>query len=269
MPRTCSSCATLPWRTSVPPTSTVSTADIRRPAPLEDNNIMPRRQKLQLCAGLTLAATALSPPTLLLGGRLYAVRTLAEMVLLFGAAPLVVMGLNLRRSPFTHPVTGMVVFNVLLVGWQLPVVVALTAGSLLLEAFGDCLLLLAAIAFWHPVLSGGMAPIARIGYLLVAGCPPTIPGILLAFARHPLYGAAVGIHPEPVGHGFSGELPDHRSQLGQGVEGETVVDPPDMAVFVEQAVAALAVGVVDDPVEGRHHPKVIGVRRHEREVVLG
>ena len=151
---------------------------------------MLRRQKLRLCAGLTLAATALSPPTLLLGGRLYAVRTLAEMVLLFGAAPLVVMGLNLRRSPFTHPVTGMVVFNVLLVGWQLPVVVALTAGSLLLEAFGDCLLLLAAIAFWHPVLSGGMAPIARIGYLLVAGCPPTIPGILLAFARHPLYGAA-------------------------------------------------------------------------------
>ena len=151
---------------------------------------MLRRQKLRLCAGLTLAATALSPPTLLLGGRLYAVRTLAEMVLLFGAAPLVVMGLNLRRSPFTHPVTGMVVFNVLLVGWQLPVVVAQTAGSLLLEAFGDCLLLLAAIAFWHPVLSGGMAPIARIGYLLVAGCPPTIPGILLAFARHPLYGAA-------------------------------------------------------------------------------
>jgi putative membrane protein len=149
---------------------------------------MPRRQKLQLCAGLTVAAIA--PSLLALGGGLYAVRTLSEMLLLFGAAPLLVMGLNLRGRRLSRPVLSMIVFNVLLLSWQLPVVVERTAGSLLLESGGDCLLLLAGIAFWHPVLSGGMAPITKIGYLLIAGCPPTIPGILLGFAHHPLYAAS-------------------------------------------------------------------------------
>jgi putative membrane protein len=142
---------------------------------------------------MTATGVVLLPPVLALGGRLYAARTLSEMVLVFAAAPLLVRGVDLRRPCWrviTHPVVGMIAFNLLLVAWQMPVVVQHTAASPLLEAAGDCLLLLAAIAFWHPVLSGGMAPIAKIGYLLIAGCPPTIPGILLAFAHHPLYGAA-------------------------------------------------------------------------------
>src|SRR2546428_704393 len=64
---------------------------------------------------------------------------------------------------------------------------------------------------------------------------------------------------------------DHRAQLGLDVEAEPVVDGPDAAVGSEQAVAALAVGVVGDQIERADPGELITVRGllAEREVVLG
>ena len=54
-----------------------------------------------------------------------------------------------------------------------------------------------------------------------------------------------------VGDGLAAELPDHRAQLELGVEAQPVVDAPRCCRrrVAEQAVAALAVGVVGDEVE--------------------
>src|SRR5467141_2559100 len=69
---------------------------------------------------------------------------------------------------------------------------------------------------------------------------------------------------------IAGEVPDHRAQLGRDVEAEAVVDGPDAAVGAEQAVAALAVGVVGDEIEGADAGEPLAVLRRlaEREVVL-
>jgi len=52
------------------------------------------------------------------------------------------------------------------------------------------------------------------------------------------------------------------------MEGQAVVDAPDVTVRVQQAMPALAVGVVNDPIEGRYDPKVRLVGGHHGEVVL-
>jgi len=59
------------------------------------------------------------------------------------------------------------------------------------------------------------------------------------------------------------KLPDDGAQLGKRVKGKPVVDAPDVAVAVEQAVAALAIGIVDDHVEGGQRPEIGGPRRHQ------
>src|SRR4029077_2062079 len=50
---------------------------------------------------------------------------------------------------------------------------------------------------------------------------------------------------------------------------QPIVHAPDVAVAVEQAMPALAIGVVDDDVEGGHRPEGVGSSRHQREVMLG
>src|SRR5437879_13625298 len=67
---------------------------------------------------------------------------------------------------------------------------------------------------------------------------------------------------------LTGEFPDDRAQLWQRVEGEAIVDAPDVAVAVEQAMTAFAVGVVDDHVERGHGAKVGSPGGHPREVML-
>src|SRR6202521_911612 len=64
------------------------------------------------------------------------------------------------------------------------------------------------------------------------------------------------------------EFPDDRSELWEGVERQTIVDAPDVTVAVEQAMAALAVRVIDDEVERRHRAEVSGSRGDQREEML-
>ena len=75
---------------------------------------------------------------------------------------------------------------------------------------------------------------------------------------------------------FAGELPDHGAQLVVGGEAQPVVDRPHVvaavaAVDLQQAVPALAVGVVGDGVEHGDRPQLIvevGALGVQREVVL-
>ena len=54
---------------------------------------------------------------------------------------------------------------------------------------------------------------------------------------------------EVRGQRLAREVPDHGPELVVDVEGQAVVDDPDVVVRVEQAVPGLAVGVVGDHVE--------------------
>src|SRR5437764_1892273 len=49
---------------------------------------------------------------------------------------------------------------------------------------------------------------------------------------------------------------------------QAIVDAPDVILAIDQAVTALAVGVVDDDVEGGHPAKVFGASGHQRKVML-
>src|SRR3546814_14265997 len=63
------------------------------------------------------------------------------------------------------------------------------------------------------------------------------------------------VHPQGLWDRLAAELPDHRAQLELVVEHQAVVDAADAAVEAEEAVAALAVGVVAHEVEGAHRPQ--------------
>src|SRR6266536_2505610 len=77
-------------------------------------------------------------------------------------------------------------------------------------------------------------------------------------------------HPAHVGQQrwrdrLAGEVPDHRADLRLGREAHAVIDHPDSSPGTEEAVPALAVGVVGDHVEGGDGPELIRVPVAEGE----
>ncbi len=154
---------------------------------------------------MAVAAVSLLSPAGPLAGQILALHTLQHMLLLAVAAPLVVYGLGpwLARGPWTagrvlgHPVTGLIAFNAALFTWQVPALVELAARNGAVHQAAHASLLGAALCFWWPILRpaaarGALSPIAKIGYLLVAGVPPTIPGVVLAFSHRVYYASATG-----------------------------------------------------------------------------
>lgn len=125
------------------------------------------------------------------------VRVALEMIVVGLCAPALTLALGRHRwhraGWLGHPAVGIAFLNGTLIAMQSSPVVGAT-GNLLAEAAALGGLLVAAVSFWWPVLrphaSGGLEPMARIGYLFIAGVPPTIPGVVLAFSRHVLYPAA-------------------------------------------------------------------------------
>ncbi|HYM50274.1 MAG TPA: cytochrome c oxidase assembly protein [Candidatus Limnocylindrales bacterium] len=121
-------------------------------------------------------------------------RVALEMLILV-TAPIVVLAIGRHgwhRSHLAgHPVFAIVAFNAALMALMAPPIVRLTASSTLLLGLSQLVFLLAAMAFWWPVLRpttrGGLSPMTKIGYLFVAGVPPTIPGVVLGFSRGLLY----------------------------------------------------------------------------------
>ena len=97
-----------------------------------------------------------------------------------------------------------------------------------------------------------------------------VPSSGTSVSGRPASTSALHVVEVRVGHRLAAELPDHRAQLELGVEAQPVVDGPDVAVGVEQAVAALAVRVVGQEVE-RADALELGppsLVLDEREVVL-
>ncbi|TMF96939.1 MAG: cytochrome c oxidase assembly protein, partial [Chloroflexi bacterium] len=138
-------------------------------------------------------AALLTPLTQVTDGRL-SVHMLEEMFVLAVIIPLLAYGISPLRSgrapSWLRPVVGMLALNVVLFGSQLPAVVDLASRNVAFREAAQVVFLMGAFLFWWPVVRrDGLSPIAKIGYLMVAGVPPTIPGITLALSHHPFYHA--------------------------------------------------------------------------------
>jgi cytochrome c oxidase assembly factor CtaG len=164
---------------------------------------MARRHRIALAAGSLLSVAALfSPLSGLLEGRL-SLHMLGEMIVLAVVIPLLAYGmsplLSRRASSWMHPVSGILALNAVLFGSQLPAVVDLATRDLLFREALQAGFMLGVFLFWWPVVRrGGLSPIAKVGYLMVAGVPPTIPGITLALSHHLFYQGYRSIEDQQV-----------------------------------------------------------------------
>lgn len=163
------------------------------------------RHRWALRAGVGVVLASVLPPLADGSTSLMAVHMLAHMLLIVGAAPLLAYGLvtMIDRPPrrlarwVGHPLLGLAAFNGVLLFWQAPGPVAAMAQHPAVHQLGHLSLLVSAICLWYPVVRplgvpGSISRTGRIGYLLLAGVPPTIPGMILVLARRPLYAAYPG-----------------------------------------------------------------------------
>jgi len=151
-----------------------------------------------LVVGLTVVA-----PLPWWAGQLLVLHTLQHMALLALAAPLLVYasepllygGPRRVISLLSHPVGGLAAFTAVLCGWQIPVAFDAAARLPLLHQAAHASFLLGAAAFWWPVIRAAgprrLSTIGKLGYLVLAGVPPTVPAVVLALSRVPYY-ASIG-----------------------------------------------------------------------------
>ena len=164
---------------------------------------MARRHRAALVAGSLLLLGALLPPLTEFVSRRLSLHMLFEMLLLALVVPLLAYGtspfLKRRLSIWIEAVLGVVALNLVLFGWQLPVVLDATAHDAWLRELAPIVFMLGAYVFWRLIVQrDGLSAIAKIGYLMVAGVPPTIPGITLAFSHHLLYQAYRSIEDQQL-----------------------------------------------------------------------
>jgi cytochrome c oxidase assembly factor CtaG len=155
-------------------------------------------------AAVSLGAALLLPAATRNLGKPMTMQTAQHVVLLLVVPALLLLAMRAARwrSPrggwrrplrvVTHPVTTLLHFNSAVVVWHLPVVYEQAMRLPSLHALMLAGLLLAGLCFWWPVVdplhaAAPLEPIAKLGYLVIAGVPPTVPGVLLALARAPLY----------------------------------------------------------------------------------
>lgn len=157
---------------------------------------MARRHRLALGSGLTLGVVSFLPFTISLADQRMLFHVLEEMLLLALVTPLIAYGLGpalgSRLNFRLQPLVGIVALNLALFSAQLPEVVNLVVRAPGAHALLQALFIFAAFLFWWPIIrptpiSGGLSSIAKVGYLMVASVPPTVPGITLAFSHHHFY----------------------------------------------------------------------------------
>ena len=155
---------------------------------------MTRRRRGALVTGAVLAAASLLPPVLTATDGRLSNHTMLEMALVALIVPLIAYGLSPLpgggRGFSIHPVVGILALNVVIFAGQLPVVVDAAAANGAVRELLQLGIIAGALLFWSPIVgSSRLSAIAKIGTLMVAGVPPTIPGLTLALSHHLFYQA--------------------------------------------------------------------------------
>ena len=164
---------------------------------------MARRHRAALAAGSLLSIAALLPPVERLADQRLSLHMLEEMLVLAIVVPLLAYGVSPllpgRAASMMPSVVGILALNLVLFGSQLPAVFDLATRSLGVREAVQAVFILGAFLFWWPIVGrSGLSAVAKIGYLMVAGVPPTIPGITLAFSHHLFYHAYRSIEDQQV-----------------------------------------------------------------------
>jgi cytochrome c oxidase assembly factor CtaG len=166
-------------------------------------NVMARRQRAALYAGSLLSLAALLPPLSRLADQRLSLHMLEEMLILALVTPLLAYGaapLLLRRpASWMHPIAGILALNLVLFGSQYPAVLDLAVKNAAFREATQALFMLGGFLFWWPIVSRhGLSPVAKLGCLMIAGVPPTIPGLTLALSHHLFYQAYRSIEDQQV-----------------------------------------------------------------------
>jgi putative membrane protein len=164
---------------------------------------MSRRQRTALVAGAVLSLASLLPPLSRLADQRLSLHMLEEMLLLALVIPLLAYGasplLPGRARSWMHPVAGILALNVVLFVLQYPAIVDLAVKNAAFREATQAAFMLGGFVFWSPIVSrNGLSAVAKIGCLMVAGVPPTIPGLTLALAHHPFYQAFRSVEDQQV-----------------------------------------------------------------------
>ena len=164
---------------------------------------MARRHRAALVAGSLLSIAALLPPVVEFADKRLTLHMLFEMLLLAVAVPLLAYGiaplLRLRVSVWMQALVGILALNLVLFAWQVPALLDVATRNMWLREAAPAAFMIGAFIFWQPIVRrDGLSAIAKIGYLMVAGVPPTIPGITLAFSHHVLYQAYRSIEDQQI-----------------------------------------------------------------------
>lgn len=151
---------------------------------------MARRHQASLAAGSALGTLAFLPAVSGLAAQQLSLHIGLEMTLVAVVVPLLVYGLSpvLRSRPMINPIAGILSLNLVLFAALLPAVVDGSVRDGAVRELAQAAIVLGSALFWWPILAGGrLSPIAKIGALMVASVPPTIPGITLALSHHLFY----------------------------------------------------------------------------------
>jgi len=164
---------------------------------------MARRHRAALAAGALLSTVAFLPPVQDLADQRLSLHMLDEMLVLAIAVPLLAYGVSSplagRLASWMAPVAGILALNLVLFGSQVPVVLDLAAKNLGVREALQGGFMLGAFLFWWPIVGRNrLSAMAKIGYLMVAGVPPTIPGLTLALSHHLFYHAYRSIEDQQL-----------------------------------------------------------------------
>ncbi len=164
---------------------------------------MARRHRAALAAGSLLSVAALLSRFSHVADQRLSLHMLEEMLVLAIVVPLLAYGVSPllpgRIASLMHPIVGILALNLVLFGSQLPAVLDLATKDLRFAELLQVAFMTGAFLFWWPIVRpAGLSAIAKIGILMVAGVPPTIPGITLALSHHPFYHAYPSIEDQQV-----------------------------------------------------------------------
>ncbi len=165
--------------------------------------VMARRQRAALLAGSLLSLAALLPPVSHIADQRLSLHMLEEMLLLALVIPLFAYGsgplLPRRLASSMHPVAGILALNLVLFGSQYPAVLDLAVKNAAFREVTQAAFMFGGVLFWSPIVNrNSLSAIAKIGCLMVAGVPPTIPGLTLALSHRTFYDAFRSLEDQQV-----------------------------------------------------------------------